>query len=181
MERARGTRAVVVLDAYKRTNANSIRAQILQFEMYKNHLADVRAVPSVPPEELQRDWEYHPMPPMFMPPVGPNVLMHLYKHPDHADTSLLLFRRMPKKRRGRLRACALRGSEVGWGIQFVEGLNWHKFFLFCLLGFMLCLAIALAWAVPRKDVQGGFTIAAFLLAFFVFSGGALQSGLEKRH
>ncbi|KAI0857312.1 hypothetical protein F4860DRAFT_490180 [Xylaria cubensis] len=146
--------------------------QFVKFEVFRNKLVDVRACPSLP--TASNDYTYDPMPPDVIPPIGPNLLMHLFENPDHADVTLFLYKRFPKKMRAQLEACPMKGSSIGWGVEFVEGVNWYAVFVSGLLGFVFCLLFAVAWSAAKGDVQGGFGIASFLLTFFVFCGGILH-------
>ncbi|KAI0183816.1 hypothetical protein EV127DRAFT_254931 [Xylaria flabelliformis] len=146
--------------------------QFVKFEVFRNKLVDVRACPSLP--TASNDYTYDPMPPDVIPPIGPNLLMHLFENPDHADVTLFLYKRFPKKMRAQLEACPTKGSSIGWGVEFVEGVNWYAVFMSGLLGFVFCLLFAVAWSAAKGDVQGGFGIASFLLTFFVFCGGILH-------
>src|SRR6187402_3705186 len=56
--------------------------RFVKFELFENELVDVRKVDDVPPPT--RDHEYRhgpPNPPEINPPLGPSLLMHLFKHP----------------------------------------------------------------------------------------------------
>ncbi|KAK2022198.1 hypothetical protein LX32DRAFT_603295 [Colletotrichum zoysiae] len=109
------------------------------------------------------------------PPVGANLMMHLFENPDHADILPVLFRRIPRKTRARLEACPVKGSSVGWGVQYVEAPDGLYVFVFGCLGFLGCLAVSVAWTVVKHDIQGGFAIGGFALAFVIFCGGMLHS------
>ncbi|KAI1748825.1 hypothetical protein F4782DRAFT_515862 [Xylaria castorea] len=146
--------------------------QFVKFEVFRNKLVDVRVCPSLP--TASNDYIYDPMPPDVIPPIGPNLLMHLFENPDHADVTLFLYKRFPKKLRAQLEACSTKGSSIGWGVEFVEGVDWYAVFVSGLLGFLFCLLFAVAWSAARGDVQGGFGIASFLLTFFIFCGGILH-------
>ncbi|KAI0436155.1 hypothetical protein F4803DRAFT_248206 [Xylaria telfairii] len=146
--------------------------QFVKFEVFRNRLVDVRVCPSMPTSS--NDYAYDPMPPDTIPPIGTNLLMHLFENPDHADVTLFLYNRFPKKLRAQLEACPIKGSSIGWGIEFVEGVDWYAVFVSGCFGFFFCLLFAVAWAAARGDVQGGFGIASFLLTFFVFCGGTLH-------
>jgi len=149
---------------------------IIQFDMYRNAIADIRMSPSLPPVEAFQDYTYHPMPADKMPPLGPNLLMHFYEHPDHAEVLPTLLKKFPRKLRQKLEACPQRGSSVGWGIQFIEGIDTLMLFCFGTFGFAICLLIATTWTVVRQDIQGGFGIGGFLLAFILFCVGVIQFG-----
>ncbi|TLD11880.1 hypothetical protein PspLS_11300 [Pyricularia sp. CBS 133598] len=148
--------------------------RFVKFEVYQSELVDIQQCPSMPPNDLLSvDYLYEPA--ESIPPVGPNLLMHLFEHPDHAEVLPVLFRRIPKKLKSRLRACQRMGRSVGWGIQIHESLNWVALFFLGCFGFLACLVTAVAWTVARDDVQGGFAIASFMLAFLVFCGGMVHS------
>jgi len=117
--------------------------------------------------------EYAYDPADAIPPIGSNMLMHLFENPEHADVTLFLYNRFPKKLRAQLEACPMKGSSIGWGVEFVEGVDWYVVFAATCLGFLFCLIFAVAWAAAKGDIQGGFGIASFLLAFVVFCSGSL--------
>ncbi|KAL5888219.1 hypothetical protein ACKVWC_003488 [Pyricularia oryzae] len=144
--------------------------KFVKFEVYQSELVDIQQCPSMPPNLL--DYLYEPA--ESNPPVGPNLLMHLFEHPDHAEVLPVLFRRIPKKL-SRLQACQRTGSSVGWGIQIHEGLDWVALFYCGCVGFAACLITAVAWTVVRDDLQGGFAIASFMLAFLAFCAGMVHS------
>ena len=112
-----------------------------------------------------------------MPPIGPNILVHFFENPDHASVLPDLFRRIPKKLREKLIPCQQKGAVIGWGMQFVEGADTFMVFISGCMGFLACLLVALAWTVAKDDVQGGFGIGGFLLAFMVFCGGIVLHSL----
>lgn len=119
------------------------------------------------------------MPAKFIPPVESNLLLHLYEDPEHAEDTDVLFRKVFKKLRGRLEACVVKGSSLGWGIQFVEGLHWHKLLLYSLGGFCVSLVVGVVWAAVRDDVQGGFGIAGVLLEFMALVVGLIHAELNR--
>jgi hypothetical protein len=145
--------------------------------MYRSGLADIVACPSIPPDP-HMEYTYESVPAGAMPPLGHNMMMHLFEHPDHADIIPLLYRRVPKRLRARLDACPVKGSSLGWGIQYTEGIDWFVFFVSGCIGFVLCLILAIAWSAVKGDIQGGFAIAGFLLAFITFCGGVAHSEIR---
>jgi len=54
-------------------------------------------------------------------------------------------------------------------------MRWGVVFAYGFVGFMVCLIISVVWSVARHDVQGGFAIGGFLLAFLMFCGGMVQA------
>ncbi|KAI3551927.1 hypothetical protein CSPX01_00603 [Colletotrichum filicis] len=109
------------------------------------------------------------------PPIGVNLMMHLFENPDHADIFPVLFNRIPRKMREKLQPCPIKGGSDGWGMQFMETPNELYAFMFGCAGFLLCLAISVTWTLVKSDVQGGFAIGGFALAFTLFCGGLLHS------
>jgi hypothetical protein len=120
---------------------------------------------------MNTHYNYEPMPAEVMPPIGSNLLMHLFEHPEDAEPVPVLYRKIPKKLRDRLQVCPVKGSSVGWGLQFVEGMNWFLVFVYGCAGFGLALLVALIWVALNADVQGAFAIAGYIIAFLLFCGG----------
>ncbi|TPX13401.1 uncharacterized protein E0L32_006131 [Thyridium curvatum] len=148
----------------------------VHFEVYRSKLVDILSTPSLPPNDQPgTDYMYEPMPPATNPPVGPNLLMHLFEHPDHAEVTPVLYKRIPRKLRAKLEACPIQGSSAGWGIHYVEGLDRLTMYIYGCVGFAIALVMAVIWASIRDDVQGGFAIAGFLIAFLAFCGSLVQS------
>ncbi|KAK1673385.1 hypothetical protein BDP55DRAFT_670079 [Colletotrichum godetiae] len=142
----------------------------VKFELLRNELvniSDSAFLPIGPGFECERlDTE---------PIIGFNLMMHLFENPDRADIFPVLFKRIPRKMRKQLQPCPIRGGSTGWGIQFVESLNELYVFLFGCVGFLVCLGISVTWTVIHDDIQGGFAIGGFVLAFILFCGGVLHS------
>lgn len=107
--------------------------------------------------------------------------MHLFEHPEDADVLPVLFHKIPKRLRDKLEPCPIKGSAVGWGVQFVEGVDWFVAFICGCVGFILALIFAIVWSAVRDDIQGGFAIAGFMLAFLGFCFGVTQNDLSESH
>lgn len=158
-------------DAILRDNGFNAR----QLETYRSLLVDVQESPSIPPDnQVGHEYSNDPLPAETNPPIGPNLLMHLFEHPEDADVLPVLFRKIPKKLRSKLEPCPVKGSAVGWGVQFVEGMNWFVIFICGCVGFAWALIFAVAWSTVRGDIQGGFSIAGFMLAFLGFCLGVAR-------
>jgi hypothetical protein len=149
--------------------------------MYRSHLADIRLSPSVPPpDKIGTEYAFDAGTQLdVIPPIGPNLLAHLFEHPEHADVAPIIWNRIPRKLRAELTACPTRGSSPGWGLQLAEGMEWFLFFVLGCAGFLACLLVAMVWSVARGDVQGGFSIGGFLLAFWVFCGGIAHTAVSE--
>lgn len=152
--------------------------KFVQFEMFREAISDVRCCPSIPTEEHKNDYIYDPMPADLIPPIGPNILTHMFENPSHAGVLPDLYKKVPKKLREKLTPCQQKGTAMGWGIQFVEGLDSLRFFVCGCGGFVLSLLTGIIWTVLQDDVQGGFGIGAFLLTFVVFCGTILHSAFS---
>ena len=87
----------------------------------------------------------------------------------------MLFNRISKTLRNRLCARPRKGTTVGWGIRFVEGLDPLAVFVCGCVGFVVSLFVSLVYKLVMDDIQGGFAIGAHMLAFFLFCGGCLHS------
>lgn len=120
----------------------------------------------MPSIESRHDYDFEF--PDTNPPIGRNLAMHLLENPDHAPVLPILFRRIPVKRRQRLQPCPVKGVSQGWGVLFIESVNGVAVFTCACIGFVLCLIASVTWTAVRSNVQGGFGIGAFILAFFLF-------------
>ena len=150
----------------------------VRFEAYPSKLVDIRETHVIPPLSSRGEYRYRPMPAEVIPPVGENHLMYLYDHSEDAKDSAICLDKVPKKIRERLGMCPQRGTGIGWGIYFVEGLHWTKLWMSGMLGFVLSVALGIAWASFRSDVQGGFAIAACMMVGLTFTIGIIQSAME---
>ncbi|KAH7188080.1 uncharacterized protein B0J16DRAFT_396250 [Fusarium flagelliforme] len=148
----------------------------VKFEMFLSEIVNVQQCPSLPESQARIDYDFEQCD--TDPPIGPNLLSHLFENPDHAEVLPVLFNRIPKKLRNRLCACPKKGSSVGWGIRFVEGLDPLAVFLCGCVGFVVSLVVSLVYTLVMDDIQGGFAIGAHMLAFFLFCGGCLHSASQ---
>lgn len=53
---------------------------------------------------------------------------------------------------------------IGWGVQIVEGPNWHALAVLMAILIVLSLAIASIYSAVTKDVSSGFSVGAFFIA-----------------
>ncbi|KAL8963776.1 MAG: hypothetical protein Q9183_004969, partial [Haloplaca sp. 2 TL-2023] len=93
--------------------------RFVQFELHPRDLVDVRKVPDMPSEAKKAEYLYQPCD--LLPPVGENLMTHLFHHPHEANEKAITFLRSPKKRKQRLGVCPQIGTNIGWGIHLVEG------------------------------------------------------------
>ncbi|MCJ1286043.1 hypothetical protein MMC26_005385 [Xylographa opegraphella] len=154
--------------------------RFVQFELRKSEHVNICKEHDLPPAEREAEYSYRPMPAELIPPLGENYMMHLYRHPDHADAIAATdLAQMLKKLADRLCVCPVEGRGVGWGVLFVEG--WH-YNVVCLLAFALILLASLVflgcWAVLQHDVQGASGIAAYMLTLATLALGCVQAAFE---
>lgn len=137
---------------------------------------DIQKQDDIPPV-TDEEYLYAPKPPKIVPPIGSRQLMHLYSHPSHAHFSRSpILARFPKKRVEALSPCPVTGVRPGWGIYFEEGLYWNKILIAGFVALVIGgLAFGICWSVLEKDIQGGFAIAAYVIALVMFGWGSVQA------
>ncbi|KAF7507687.1 hypothetical protein GJ744_010240 [Endocarpon pusillum] len=148
--------------------------EFVQFELHRKSIVDIRKRDDIPPEDRKDEYQYRPIPAEVIPPVGRNYLMHIYHHPEDADSETVCLTRFPKRVKERLK---LGGTDVpvGWGIEFVEGVHWNKVWCFGFAIVLISLVMGIVWSCVKRDVQSGFGIAGFMMAFLTFMVGMLQA------
>ena len=128
----------------------------------------------MPPEARKEEYLYQPYD--LMPPVGENLMAHLFHHPEDANEKSITCLRAPKKRKVKLAVCPEQGTSVGWGFHLVEGWAVSRLWLLVLLLFMLgSLVFGVCWAVLEHDTQGAFSIAAYMVALVGIVIGTVQA------
>ncbi|KAH8636771.1 hypothetical protein IG631_08606 [Alternaria alternata] len=73
-------------------------------------LVDIHTTDDIPPESYKDEYEYYPMPAETVPPIGPNLLMHFFTHPDESPSYPVLLPSIPKRKNDKLEPCPIRGS-----------------------------------------------------------------------
>ena len=131
----------------------------------------------MPPETKRKEYLYQPC--GLIPPVGENLMAHLFHHPEHANDKAITCLRAPKKRKNKLAVCPQAGTNVGWGVHIVEGWIMSRIWLLVTLLFLLgSLVFGICWAELRFDVQGAFGVSAYMVAFATLIIGTLHAFLE---
>ena len=147
-----------------------------QFELHIRDLVDIRKVPDMPPESKKDEYLYQPYD--LVPPVGENLMAHLFHHPEDANETSITCLRAPKKRKMKLTVCPRQGTSLGWGIHLVEGWVVSRLWLLGLMLFTIgSLVFGVCWSVFRHDVQGAFSIAAYMVTLMGIMVGTLQAAL----
>ncbi|MCJ1387086.1 hypothetical protein MMC17_010215 [Xylographa soralifera] len=164
------------LSWFRLQKLKSIRS--VQFEVFKNYLVAITKVPDYPPPAHIR--EYKPCYHSTNPPVGENLLTHYYHHPHDADDALVWFHRIPKKLRQRVVIDSEQRAALGWGMYFVEGFDWTKYWILSILVLLVSSLVGICYSVLADDVQSGFAVASFLMTLFTCLTGTLQSSIFLR-
>lgn len=140
--------------------------KFVKFEMYrKSQSVDVRLKNDIPPPE-NPNYCYAPVPVDLIPPVGENRLIHLFNNPDCAEDVLACLDRFPKKLKEKL-ACGDKVVVPSWGIDLEEGVCSKK----TAIVYMVCVLVSsiwgILWTVLGHDIQGAFTISAYMIGIMV--------------
>lgn len=98
--------------------------KFVHFEMYRSELVDVRKTDDIPPPG-HVDYRYAPTPPDVMPPVGDRHMMHLFHHPECAESDSICISRFPKKLKEKLNL-PNEGSQSWLGTAVCRGLGYSK-------------------------------------------------------
>lgn len=129
-----------------------------QFELHPRDLVDICKVPDMPSGRRKDEYIYQACD--LLPPVGENLMTHLFHHPHEANEKAITFLRSPTKRQQRLAVCPRAGTNLGWGIHLVEGYAMTRVWSLASGMFLISsMVFAVAWSVLEHDVQGAFAIA----------------------
>lgn len=132
----------------------------------------------MPPETRKDEYIYQPYD--LIPPVGENLMAHLFHHPEDANEASITCLRAPKKRKDKLTVCPQQGTSVGWGIHLVEGWIFARIWLLALITFIISsLIFGVCWSVLHKDVQGAFGVSAYIVALLSLIFGTIQASLNQ--
>lgn len=154
--------------------------RFVRFGMYRSELADIYKMDDIPPESRKDEYRYNPIPAEVIPPIGPNHVMHLSEHPEHAEAEGMCLDKVPKKLREKLPCCQNQGSKLGWGIYFVEGLSWLMVWILGSAGLLLSMLFGLLSSVFKDDIQVGFGVTACMMLSFTFTIGIVQTASGAR-
>ncbi|KAL9009421.1 MAG: hypothetical protein Q9173_005551 [Seirophora scorigena] len=167
-----------VVQGIKYVQLNYRSQRYHQFELHPRNLVDVRKVPDMPPEGRKEEYAYQACD--LIPPIGENLMTHLFHHPHEANEKAITLRRSPKKRKERLAVCPQMDTNVGWGIQLVQ--NWAMttvWLLACTIFVLSGLIFAIAWSVLKHDLQGAFGVAPFFTTLTGLGIGAVQAYINQ--
>lgn len=127
-----------------------------------NELCDSSKPCDCVPPLSNLEYECDPRPPDISPPVGPNLMMDCFTHPETiSKDNQWIFNQLPKRTRGKLKTNPSSSRrQDAWGIHFDEGWDLVKIWLILMIGFIIpSLVFGIVWSRVMKDVQGAFGIA----------------------
>jgi hypothetical protein len=149
------------------------RIHFVHFEMYDKSLVDIRALDVIPPEELNTVYRYDRSP--LKPPIGSNLLMHYFRHPEDASDITPCFQKIPKKRKEKLAVCPVKGNSPGWGLCFHEGWSWRKILTgSCCVFVLASVAVSVLYWRFEHNMQDAITLGTFILTCFGIGLSTLQ-------
>jgi hypothetical protein len=79
-----------------------VALRFVKFRLYHRQPVDIHETESIPPESQKHEYDYSPMPAETIPPIGPNLLMHFFTHPDESASHPVLFPSIPKRKKNKL-------------------------------------------------------------------------------
>ena len=78
----------------------------------------------------------------------------------------------------KLTVCPRQGTSVGWGIHLVESWVVSRLWLLGLMLFVIgSLVFGVCWSIFRHDLQGAFSVAAYIVTLMGITVGTLQAAL----
>jgi hypothetical protein len=152
-----------------------------RFELHEDDLVDTKKLDEVPPPTKSCEYLHGlPNPPEHVPPLGPNLLMHMLKHHEKLKnrTRKCCLKKMPRKLTNRLTLINDDDDTVGWGLQFIEGWSWKRLvysaaILFCLTA----LLVMILASVIDHNIQTAGAIAGCILSIFTAGIAIMQAAL----
>lgn len=154
--------------------------QSIKFVLHENELVYVKKVDEVPPPAKDNDYRHGPPnPPELNPPLGPTILMHLFKHPEKAGTKNKCLKKIPRKLRNRLAVLDEEEDAIGWWLQFVEGWSKKRLMYMTALTFGLSsLIVLVVVSILGHNIQNAAAIASFMLSFVTIGIATAQAALH---
>lgn len=137
-----------------------------------------QALAAIPPSN-DSDYDYEPKPIDMAPPVGHNSMLHCYRCPKACGKLDFCLRRFPGYKSRTISIDDDKDTRIAWGIELVEGQDWGFLWV---LGFLITassMIFGIAWTLVMKDIQGGFTVAGYIVALETTLVGTVQFAIEN--
>lgn len=114
------------------------------------------------PPVTEYHYDFDPRPPGRIPAIGSDFLMHRFHNPEECLQDVLCLNQIPKRTNERPTPGLAPDLHTGWGMHLEEGLDAERIFCLLLLGFVSSTLFGVLWAVLKKSIQDGFSVAAFI-------------------
>jgi len=104
--------------------------------------------------------------------------MHRFSNPERCRDSDFCLSQIPKRAEGRPRYGQAPDNFTGWGLYFQEGIDLLRLCSWGFFAFVFSLTFGICWALRSKNVQDGFAIASYILAFEALVVGSIQAAIK---
>lgn len=154
--------------------------KFVKFELHENELVDIKKLDEVPPPTKDNEYRHGPPnPPELIPPLGSNLLMHLFKHPELAGTRRHCLKKVPRKLRSRLAVIDEDDDAIGWGLQFIEGWSKKRLMYMTALTFGVgSFVVLVSVSMLGHNIQNAAAIGSFMLSFVTIGIATAQAALH---
>ena len=132
---------------------------------------------SIPPPEHPH-YSYSPTPITMEPPIGHDTMLHCFRCPEVCSKSDFCLKRFPGHLYPDVTVDNDSDEGIAWGVELVEGREWAFLWIISFLVMSCSVAFGVVYTVVMRDVQGGFTVAGFIVAFGASLVGTLQITME---
>jgi hypothetical protein len=133
------------------------------------------------PRGNDADYDFAPPEPAFLPPIGHNEMMHYFYTPCAGQDEDLHIRRLPGHKLDPVPFQPPEEEKHVWGIELVESENrvWLYLSVPVFVVVFSSMVFGTTWTVVMHDIQGGFTVAGYIVASGLALLGSLQVFLEN--
>jgi hypothetical protein len=159
-----------------------------QFRLRKTNFVEVEAHSemserlreSLPPEN-DKDYNFAPPEPEFLPPIGHNEMLHYFYSSCEGQNDDWHVRRFPGHKEDKISFRPEEEPKYVWGIQVSEKEDREWLYL-SIPGFAIILAstvVGIVWSVLTHDYQSAFTVASYMVVSGLALLGSIQVLLEN--
>ncbi|KAF2188465.1 hypothetical protein K469DRAFT_627030 [Zopfia rhizophila CBS 207.26] len=148
--------------------------RFVQFVLRKNSLVDRLECHILPPPTATH-YGFSPRPPDLVPPIGEDYMMHRFSVPHDGDGDNTCLNQIPKRLGQRPDRGVPPDNHLGWGLYFVEGPHLGK--VYGILAIVIAtgsLLFGILYFIFQRDVQGAFTVAAYITSLLTLLVGTWQ-------
>jgi hypothetical protein len=133
------------------------------------------------PRKNDNDYDFAPPEPDFLPPIGHNEMMHYFYKPCTGQDEDCHIRRFPGHKLNPVPFQPTEEEKYVWGIELVESESreWLYLSIPVFIVFFFSMVFGTIWTVVLRDVQGGFTVAGYIVTSGLALLGSIQVFLEN--